>query len=525
MSTTPATVGSETSLGTTNGTGYTSYSSLLAHRLNSSSVSLTNAGKNPYTWASGASGSYIATSTAESLSSPYQTITLAASQRSIGFNASTGSGLESVTATSIRLELSASGLSDATVDYAISAGSATGAGTDYTLASGTATITAGDTSTTISIVIVNDSIYEGDETLTIQLSNPTGGAALGTTEYVYTITDNDTAGVTLSESTATVTEGSTTDSYTVVLDTRPTSTVEVLLSVSSAEATLSTSTIAFTSANWFTPVTVTVTATDDSSVEGSHSATITHTASSTNLGYGSDLSVGSVTITITDNDVASSGGGGGGATSFISQPSLPPVVTVVPLPPQIEVTFLDEPSVQTEPVNPTSVEPPPITPPAAQSIIAAKADAQAFGINLSSEDASRIASFVETGSSKETKALGSGERRALLRDAYDTLGKPVSNTDLERLAKGEIAKARNIDKERTQLPRVRSTFRSIYGHDPNFKNNEENLAWNTLMYRIRFPRDLKAEKNGIKEFKATFGKDPKDPFQWAAVRVMGYVNK
>jgi hypothetical protein len=65
----------------------------------------------------------------------------------------------------------------------------------------------------------------------------------------------------------------------------------------------------------------------------------------------------------------------------------------------------------------------------------------------------------------------------------------------------------------------------IFGHAPNFQNPTENLFWNTLMYRIRFPRDLVLEKNGIVAFKAAFSKAPKDPFQWAVVRAMGYVKK
>ena len=43
------------------------------------------------------------------------------------------------------------------------------------------------------------------------------------------------------------------------------------------------------------------------------------------------------------------------------------------------------------------------------------------------------------------------------------------------------------------------------------------------MYRIRFPRDLAVEKQGILEFKNLFNRAPQDPFQWATVRVLGYV--
>ena len=58
-----------------------------------------------------------------------------------------------------------------TVAYATSDGSAT-AGSDYTAASGTLTFNAGDTSKTVQVAVITDSDDEGQETLTLTLSNP-----------------------------------------------------------------------------------------------------------------------------------------------------------------------------------------------------------------------------------------------------------------------------------------------------------------------------------------------------------------
>ena len=74
-----------------------------------------------------------------------------------------------------------------TVDYATSDGTAT-AGTDYTATSGTLTFRAGDRSKTVSVAVLDDSHDEGEETLTLRLSNPssgrmTDGEAIGTIEY------------------------------------------------------------------------------------------------------------------------------------------------------------------------------------------------------------------------------------------------------------------------------------------------------------------------------------------------------
>ena len=61
-----------------------------------------------------------------------------------------------------------------TVDYATSDGSAT-AGADYTATSGTLTFRAGESSQTIEVAVLDDSHDEGEETLTLTLSNASGG--------------------------------------------------------------------------------------------------------------------------------------------------------------------------------------------------------------------------------------------------------------------------------------------------------------------------------------------------------------
>ena len=78
------------------------------------------------------------------------------------------------------------------VDYAIADETAT-ADSDYTAVSGTLNFANGDaTVKTFSIPILNNPGFEGDETVTLSLSNATGGAVLGTlTSAVLTITDAD----------------------------------------------------------------------------------------------------------------------------------------------------------------------------------------------------------------------------------------------------------------------------------------------------------------------------------------------
>ena len=81
------------------------------------------------------------------------------------------------------------------VSYATSNVSAT-AGSDYTSTSGTLSWANGNTaSKTFSIPIINDSVYgEGNETVNLTLSSPTGGATLGSpSTAVLTIIDTTPA--------------------------------------------------------------------------------------------------------------------------------------------------------------------------------------------------------------------------------------------------------------------------------------------------------------------------------------------
>ena len=99
------------------------------------------------------------------------------------------SGTSAATITATRIGGSGGAVS---VGYATADGTAT-AGSDYVAASGTLNWADGDTaSKTFTVTINGDTILEGNETINLALSNPTGGALLGTTTAaVLTVTDND----------------------------------------------------------------------------------------------------------------------------------------------------------------------------------------------------------------------------------------------------------------------------------------------------------------------------------------------
>ncbi len=99
---------------------------------------------------------------------------------------------ESAAIQTLTVSLSPASSSVVTVDYALTGGTAT-SGTDFAFASGTLSFAAGDTSKTISVPVIQDSDVEGDETVIIGLSNPTGGAVISDASGTLTITDDDAA--------------------------------------------------------------------------------------------------------------------------------------------------------------------------------------------------------------------------------------------------------------------------------------------------------------------------------------------
>ncbi len=250
-------------------------------------------------------------------------------------DASVTEGDSGTASLSFTVSLSPAADMQTTVDWATSkeSGDTATPGTDYTAGSGTLTFAKGDTSKTATVTVTGDQVDEDNETLTLTLSNQTSGLTLGTSTATGTITDDDTKGVTLSKGSVTVTEAAGTGrtaTYTVALASRPTAAVTVAVS-SSAEtaATVMPASLSFTTTNWNSAKTVTVTGVDDS-VDNTpdRTATISHQASG-----GDYASVSKdLTVTVTDDEGASTAlnlavnpssvGEGAGATSVAVTASL-----------------------------------------------------------------------------------------------------------------------------------------------------------------------------------------------------------
>ncbi len=103
--------------------------------------------------------------------------------------------------------LSESPLLFTTVNYTTVNGSAT-AGSDYVAQSGSLTFLAWDTSKTIEVDILDDTIYEGDENFYVQISTTASGYEVSGSGQGYgTITDNELPPLEIRSSNVSITEG------------------------------------------------------------------------------------------------------------------------------------------------------------------------------------------------------------------------------------------------------------------------------------------------------------------------------
>lgn len=96
---------------------------------------------------------------------------------------------------------------DVTVDFATANGSATG-GSDFVAVTGTATISAGTTTESVPVTVIDDALFERNEDFTFHLSNA-AGASLSSTTATVTLVDNECDERTF------VTEGGSADLYEI----------------------------------------------------------------------------------------------------------------------------------------------------------------------------------------------------------------------------------------------------------------------------------------------------------------------
>ena len=198
---------------------------------------------------------------------------------------------------------------------------------------------------TVTATGVDDAVADGNQPYSIVTASASSGDpgynGLNPADVTVTNTDNEPSpGITVNPVSGLVTtEGGGTASFTVVLKTQPTASVTIGLSSSdTTEGTVSPASLTFTTANWNSAQTVTVTGVDDAVADGSQPYSIvTAPASSSDLGY-NGLNPANVSVTNTDNEPARgitvnpvSGlvtTEGGGTASFTVVLNAPPAASV-----------------------------------------------------------------------------------------------------------------------------------------------------------------------------------------------------
>ena len=182
---------------------------------------------------------------------------------------------------------------------------------DYAGASGTVTFTSGQTTKTVAVQVTDDDVSEETEFFGFKISRPQGADLRGQRSEVVAdvgLVDDDARGATIDPTSISLDEpasGETavTDAYTVNLKSRPTDTVTVTIgggdpAVSLSGDTLTNNRLTFTTTNWNTAQTITVSPVKDDNAVG-ETVTLTHTLSG---GDYAGIAADSVTINLTDSD-------------------------------------------------------------------------------------------------------------------------------------------------------------------------------------------------------------------------------
>ena len=226
------------------------------------------------------------------LEDDYETVSLSLSPASI----SEESGTSRVTASLNRASPAAT-----TVTVSAAPASPTTAD-DFTLSSNTTlTIPVGQTSSSgmVRIRAVGNRTATGDRTITVSGAATNASTVYQPADVTLTLTDNDTAGVTLSRTSLDVVEGGAGSTYTVVLDAQPTAALTVAASVTGdGDIAVNPASVQFGDWDWNVPHTITVTAAADADYDVG-TATISHTVTTTDSVW-DDVTVADVSVTERD---------------------------------------------------------------------------------------------------------------------------------------------------------------------------------------------------------------------------------
>ncbi len=162
---------------------------------------------------------------------------------------------------------------------------------------------------TVTATGVNDDLDDGDVAYSVVTAAATSADVnyngINAADVALTNTDNDASGISVSAVSGTTTEAGGTATFTVVLDAQPGADVTIGLNSSDAtEGTVLPASLTFTSANWNTPQTATVTGVNDDLDDGDVAYSIVTAAATSADGTYNGINAGDVSVTNTDNDAS-----------------------------------------------------------------------------------------------------------------------------------------------------------------------------------------------------------------------------
>ncbi len=173
-----------------------------------------------------------------------------------------------------------------------------------------------DTPQTVTLTLINDDIALGGVDVTINHASGSSDSDYNSLNNILTVmtTDNDNPGITYSASNATLTEGSSDTSYTVVLNSQPSDDVRIRISLPGlvpvnlqlsdgtqiADKASASITLTFTNTDWDSIQTVTLSLVDDGIISEDGSFTIAHASTSSDSDYNSQTH--SIQLMTMDND-------------------------------------------------------------------------------------------------------------------------------------------------------------------------------------------------------------------------------
>ena len=159
-------------------------------------------------------------------------------------------------------------------------------------------IPVGQRSGSAAVTVIDDAVDESDETVVVDVFADAGYAVLSASATL-TISDDDTAGVSVTAASPLAVDEGATATYTVVLDSQPTAEVTVTAASGDAYAvSVSPASHTFTSATWSTPQTFTVNGVADADTND-ESVAVSHSVTSHDAAYAAAVAA-TVSVSVTD---------------------------------------------------------------------------------------------------------------------------------------------------------------------------------------------------------------------------------